>query len=132
MLIDPVTAYRNPLPGLPTSARPAGPVMRGTHNAGTPMFDVIALDTRRRGGRAEDPLRCSCGGEWFVLDGGSAAPEGLDRGAVCLNVDGTITGYFGTLRCNDCGQHKNPEPERGRGTRTATATEGDPHDGSQA
>lgn len=59
-------------------------------------MSVTNLDDHRN--RREEPsgydgITCPCGEAWYALDG-----------AVCLDRDGTVTGYSGRLTCVGCGQ----------------------------
>lgn len=51
---------------------------------------------------------CVCGNAWFELSVPDEA-EGAEVGpAVCIDMDGNISGYAGKLVCIDCGQDWNP------------------------
>lgn len=60
---------------------------------------------------------CGCGNAWFEL----AVPDDAENcevgPAVCIDVDGNISGYAGKLVCIECGLDWNPhvvfEPGRG-------------------
>jgi hypothetical protein len=55
----------------------------------------------------EDYGSCPCGCAWFRI-----APyddsAGDDEAAVCVSLDGEITGYAGKLACIDCGADWDP------------------------
>lgn len=62
------------------------------------MAEVASL-ADRRAARSSDTLACVCGSEWFRLLGRDGQPP-----AVTLDADRSVTGYAGTLVCNDCGR----------------------------
>lgn len=53
---------------------------------------------------------CACGAAWFelrVFDDPDANPD--IGAAVCINPEGTVTGYAGKLVCLECGADWTPE-----------------------
>lgn len=67
------------------------------------MAEVVSLLDRRLPPQdGYDGLRRECGGAWFRLGAGS--PEDFEHGAVCINADGSVTGYSGTPHCASCGR----------------------------
>ncbi|MFI1840504.1 hypothetical protein ACH439_00120 [Streptomyces microflavus] len=60
---------------------------------------VVDLAARRPATSAEtsEASTCTCGSGWFEL----RSPSG--SGAVCMNEDGTITGFSGEPHCVECG-----------------------------
>lgn len=60
------------------------------------MSVVVDLDAAR--GLREVTACAGCGGQWFALRREGGEP------VVCLNGDGRISGYAGTLVCDDCGR----------------------------
>ncbi|GAB3396840.1 hypothetical protein GCM10027568_31800 [Humibacter soli] len=67
---------------------------------------LIDFPQRRVTGSADEGIVCECGGQWFTLlrvKDGRVVP-----GAVVLDRAGTINGYSGFFRCNDCGHEYEP------------------------
>lgn len=64
------------------------------------MDVVIDLNARRASAPAEPPesALCVCGSGWFEI-----RAQGRP-GAVCLNQDGTVSGYVGVPYCVECGE----------------------------
>lgn len=62
-------------------------------------MNVVDLDERRA--PAPDYAVCECGSSWFELRHPGA---GEQPGQVCLNNDGSVTGYAGAPHCTECGK----------------------------
>lgn len=60
----------------------------------------MTLQTSLCRGTAAPLMTCSCGSQWWTLDG----PDATTPPQVTLERDGTIGGYMGVARCGDCGR----------------------------
>jgi hypothetical protein len=74
-------------------------------------MDIIDLDQRRREAQppAPDYATCPCGEAWFELRDG---PEATPNGAVCMTLDGSVTGYTGRPHCISCSKPYTRPPSR--------------------
>jgi hypothetical protein len=63
-------------------------------------MNVVDLSARRATAQADDGCAtCPCGSGWFEL----RLPNSSQPGAVCLQQDGTVSGYAGQPHCIECG-----------------------------
>ena len=51
---------------------------------------------------------CVCGSGWFTLEYPDDADQDLSVPAVCISLEGEITGYAGKLVCTCCGLDWDP------------------------
>lgn len=54
-----------------------------------------------------DLMACPCGSAWFVLrndEPNHPAPHG----AICVDIDGSVTAYTGRVVCLECGTEHDP------------------------
>ena len=70
------------------------------------MTVIDFTERRQAAAQSEDPTAsCPCGEAWFELR--SDLPS-APHGAVCLDREGRVTGYHGTLYCISCGKRHQP------------------------
>ena len=68
------------------------------HDSQPKTAQVIDLDSHRYEGTP--PAECpKCGGQWFIL---TADKPGYEHGALTLDREGHVTGYFGVPVCAEC------------------------------
>jgi hypothetical protein len=65
----------------------------------------------------EDFGQCECGGAWFFLTVQGDDEDAEGPGVVCIDTEGTVTGYAGELACAECSKPWDPnvkfKPARG-------------------